>query len=504
MRVWIGLALAAASCGNPNDASYWIKRLDNPEKELQAVQNLTKIGDPAAVEPLCKLFAKKRHPDILRAIVSFKEKPGFKREQVVPTLISALDFGEDDYNNATIAAEAAADLGATEVIDALGQALEKTLPVKSRSNLAKLSAIQALARLKDKRGVDALIKTMEKPPEEQDFLLAKKAADALGEIGDEKAVRPLIRGLFYASTAHKPMFVEASIALLKIGPPAVQPLIDAHQGKDADLSALATKLQFQPGIMAHKTALVLGDLRAKDAVPALRATVRAKQEGDNHLGSLDALGRIGDPAALPDIVWALEKHPDYKMRQKATEALLLFGSKDVLPPLLKAAKEGYVVQEGEKYDNVRIAAAMAFARLAGADGYDQLKPIAEAMKKDERDPVWDECLVRLELSRDCKDDAACYGKALDDAVLAKQESAAFHLVTAADGKSQLPALLKKLGTKDEIIRQAVLYALDRLADKSCKTCVGALRDQIEREKNVRVREDLVMDMRRTLARISRI
>lgn len=504
-----GLSLIGVffGCGNPNEASYWTKRLDDPAQEVEAVRQLQRIGDPAAIPALAQLFARKRHPDILRAIVSFKDKAGFQKESVVPSLVAALDFSEEEYNSATVATEAIADLGATEAMDALLALLDKPLPVKSRANLAKLAAIQTLLRLKDVRAVDALVRTMERSPEEQDFLLAKKAAEALGEIGGEKAVRPLIRGLFRASTAHKPMFIEASVALLQIGQPAVAPLIAAHQGKDEELNALAKQLEFKPGIVSHKTALVLGDLRAKEAIEPLRATLRAKSEGPpedpqmSHRGAIVALGLIGTAETLPDVLGALERHPDWHMRQLAAEMLNIHGSPEALPALLKAAKEAFVVQDGDKYDNVRLAAALAFARSAGIDGYAQLQPLVEAIPQEERDGVWDECLTRLEVSRDCKSDARCYAKALDDAVLAKQESAAFHLARLEGAKSELSALAKKVSTKEEIVRLAVLYAVDRLADKQSRDVIEVLTAQIAREKDKRLAAEIVTEMRRTLARI---
>ncbi|MEK6606142.1 MAG: HEAT repeat domain-containing protein [Myxococcota bacterium] len=510
---WLGAILVVAGCGNPNKADYWIGKLDDPATELEAVQNLQKIGDPAAVEPLGKLFAKKRHPDILRAIVSFKDKPGFKNELAMPTLLSALDFTEDEYNNATVAAEAIADLGAVDAIDTLVAVLDKPLPVRSRANLAKLAAIQSLARLGDPRAVDGLIKTMERPIGEQDFMLAKKAAEALGELGDARAAKPLVRGLFYASTAHAPMFVEARVALVRLGQSAIPPLIAAHQGQDEEINALAKKLEFKPGIVAHKTALVLGDLRAAEATAALRATLKAKGVGPeedasmSHRGTIYALGMIGTVESLPDLLWALEKHPDWKMRVAAAEALNLHGGKDALPKLLQMAKSGFIMVDGEKYNELRWASAMAYSRAAGFEGYAGLEPIAKAATEEDGKSIFDECLQRLEVSRECKEDAACYARALNDGVLVKQESAAFHLARLADGKSQRPAVLKKLGTKEPVVRLAVLYALDRLGDKACQDCLATLRAQIEKERGKTAKAlgaDLVSEMRCTLARIARI
>ena len=52
--------------------------------------------------------------------------------------------------------------------------------------------------------------------------------------------------------------------------------------KNAALEADAKKYEFRPGVIEQKTALVLGDLRAKEAVPAMLAELKKPQKGDNH------------------------------------------------------------------------------------------------------------------------------------------------------------------------------------------------------------------------------
>ena len=51
------------------------------------------------------------------------------------------------------------------------------------------------------------------------------------------------------------------------------------QRKNAKLEADAKKYEFLPGIIEQKTAIVLGDLRAKKAVPALLEKLGKKDEG---------------------------------------------------------------------------------------------------------------------------------------------------------------------------------------------------------------------------------
>ena len=231
--IGLGLSLLIASgCGDPKDPATWIKKLRDVTKpsaamptgarfSVEAVRKLQELGDASAVPALIDLYKDHQHPIILRALISFKDK------RAVPTLIGALDFSEDQYRNATLAASALADLGATEAVGPMSKVLQRPLPIKSRANLAKLATIRALAKLGDKGAVPELIATLERRPEQQDFLLAKEAATALGQIGDPQAVPVLIRGLYMSSTIQGSAYPHARVALVQIGRPAVQPLVAA-------------------------------------------------------------------------------------------------------------------------------------------------------------------------------------------------------------------------------------------------------------------------------------
>ena len=511
IRIFCTVALAA--CAGKDDPAYWIDQLDDSDTKVvdEAVLQLGKLGNPEAVGPLTALYAKHPRVEILKALVALMGKPGYKREQAIPTFIAALDFTEDTYNSANVASEALGDLKATEAVEALIKVLDKKLPLKSRANLTKLTAIQALAKIGSAASVDGLIRAMERPAEEQDFPIAMAASAALGTVGDPKAVKPLIRGLFYVGRGLN-MYANARVSLVKIGAPAVEPLIEAHQRRDADLEALAKKLDFVPGILEFKTALALGELRDPRAIPALRATLKAKPLGDenelsrSHNGAITALGMIGGEEAADELIWTLEKHPDWKIRAKSAEMLNIVGSTKALPKLLQMAKTGFFTCDLGKCNEIRWASALAFSKIGTSEGYAQLEPIVKAASPEDGRDIFDEALVRLELARECKEDAACYARALSDKVLAKQEAAAFQLARRPEAKSQLAALADKVGSREPVVRLAVLNAIDRLGHKDCATCIAKIEEQIQRDERKTTKAlggDLVNEMRCTLARIQK-
>jgi HEAT repeat protein len=156
------------------------------------------------------------------------------------------------------------------------------------------------------------------------------------------------------------------------------------------------------------------------------------------------------------------------------------------------AKTGDVVKGGQKYQDVRIASAMAYARLGGAAEADAFAPVAAGEKLAVAE--FKECATRLELAKKCDKDVACYVAGLEDPSLPKQEKAAFQLGHL--GKAALPGLVKKIAVREPIVRLALLHSLGKVADKGAAEVLKALDAQIEidRTKPAPMR-DIVLEMR---------
>jgi len=122
---------------------------------------------------------------------------------------------------------------------------------------------------------------------------------ALGDIGDRRAVEPLLETMQYIDSHY-----EAREALAKIGEPAVESLIQA----------LDEKLEIDP-IDAVEAIRKIGK-------PAVEPLIRALRN-ENQLirkNAAIALGRIGDPRAVEGLVQAL-KDEDVGVRKAAEQAL---------------------------------------------------------------------------------------------------------------------------------------------------------------------------------------
>lgn len=485
------------ACDDPKKAETWIKKLRDPEHATKAVRELQKIGDPVAIKPLCDLFKDFESPTILKAIISLAKRDPKVGKVAVPTLIAALEFTEDKYHNATLAADALADLEAAEAVEPLAKVLDRPMAIKSRANLAKLAAIKALGRFQDKRAIPFLVRTLERRPEQQDFLLNKESAIALGKIGDAspEVVSVLIRALFMASTIQGTSFPMARIALVQLGKPTVPALLDALQGKDEKLNKMAKELDFQDGVVLGKVSRVLGDMMAKPAVDPLLDILKKANLGDDYTkgidGVIEALGRIGDEKALPPLLKLLkDKKANYKMRMQVCQAFTVMGNKKTIPALLEVAEKGDI--EGG-FTNLREGAAMAYSRVVGGE-VDAGYPKMEAMIADPKLAgykatigVFKEALDRLKVAKECKDDPLCYGKKVTDKglSLAQREKAGIMIGILSDGRKALPDLMKALPEREPVLRLYFLESvkhLGRATDAELIKLLGELYAKDSRRK----------------------
>ncbi len=471
-RLWV-LVLATSflflACDDPKDPNTWIKKLRDPEHATEAVKQLRRLGDPIAVEPLCDLFKDFPSPEILKAIISFKDK------RSIPTLIAALDFTEDKYHNVTLAAKALAKLKAVEAVEPLGKVIKKPMAIKSRANLAKVAAIAALATIGDKKAVPVLIEALDKKPTEQDFHINKKAAKALGELGDPAAVPILIRGLFMSSSIQGTSFPQARVALVRIGQPAIEPLVNAMKGKNEKLNAMPKEWEWKDpdpkSVIFNKLAIVLGDLRAKEAVPHLLESLKNSKidTADTTVaGVIEALGKIADERAVDPLIKILtNKKANYKLRMQVCSAMTVIGSKKTLPVLLEIAEKGFV---GGGFYNLREGAAMAYGRIVGAEVETSYAKVEAMLKEPELQKykatkdLFQEVLDRMSVAKECKDDAECYGKkAVDKKLkLAKREKAGIMIGILANGRKAMPYLIKALPDREPVLRLYMLESAKRI------------------------------------------
>jgi HEAT repeat protein len=504
----LSLALGSlASCtGDPNDPNTWAKQLKNLRTQKEALDHLANMDVEKArpaLPALIELYKDTKRPEHLEALARYKD------ERTKALFIEALDFTDDDFDRATIAAGVLGEMRSPDAVDPLIKAAEKQLPIKSRANNVRLTAIRALVKIGDKRAVPMLMKILTTSADDQDFLFNQKSALALAEFRDPQSIPALIKGLFMTGRGVG-IFQECRLALVRIGAPAVAPLIELLQEKNAEIQEMAKRLKFEevtPGVVPHKAAILLGDLRAHKAVPALIGKARSKGRGDEQRSALIALGYIADAPSVDAILAVLkDAKADPAARASAADALYLSGDRRAVPTLFEIAKSGYVTQGGQRASDLRASAAIALARIAGKESFESFKALAE--KETEAQGVFGMALDRMLVANECDKSVDCYGKKLLDPSWTRAEKAAFAIGFSGDAKHGLPLLLAAMKpiaamTPERFpVHQAILFSVARLGTKTCKECIEKLEKQIERdEKAVRIAgaRDLLGETRVTMA-----
>jgi hypothetical protein len=161
----------------------------------------------------------------------------------------------------------------------------------------------------------------------QSFYYSLMATEALGTIGDKRAVEPLLAALRDQVERHGQVSREVVEALSKIGELAVIPLFALIRNRrDAQ--------------ERHAVFAALWVLREIKDVGAIEPLIAGLQDTDEVVRSAaaEALGGIGDVLAVEPLLAALQDH-DHRVRSAAAEALGRIGDARAVAPLLAALQD---------------------------------------------------------------------------------------------------------------------------------------------------------------------
>jgi HEAT repeat protein len=185
--------------------------------------------------------------------------------------------------------------------------------------------------------------------------LGKQPVDVLANLG-KAGVEPLIEELYNRSPLERR---QAAQALGEIGDPrAVPHLIDVLQDKD-------------PLIRRHAVE-ALGKIRDKRAVPALITVLDGREEPSFiRTAAAGSLGLIEDPAAVPALIRALHA-TDWDVRSRAARSLGKIGDVRAIAPLLAVLEDKDPLIRGYAVD-----------ALGGIGDLSAVKPLAEVLEKDD-------------------------------------------------------------------------------------------------------------------------
>jgi HEAT repeat protein len=353
--------IAGAPAGQPAAVEALIGALDHDELQLAAREALVRVG-ARAVAPLMAHVGDARpdraalYVDLLREIGSSEATPllldelgrGRLPEEPLVDALGAMLRAGDKRPMVTLVALLGAPSGSLRRHAA--EALRGSVDARAISALAaatvdgerdvRVMAIGELGRLGAREALPELGRALGSGDEET----AAAAARALGQLGDRRAVEPLIGAL---GRSERRVRREAADALARVADGSAAPSLmralrtAAPDRRATAIVALGGVVRRHPDATARE--LLLGYVEGSDTAAALAA--------------LDALGAMGDKAAVPRLVHVVESRFDDDVRRRALAALGDSGGDDATRTILS-------MLAGDSGDqSVRAEAAWALGKL---------------------------------------------------------------------------------------------------------------------------------------------
>jgi HEAT repeat protein len=236
--------------------------------------------------------------------------------QEVEQLIKELSCNPDPSERCS-AAFKLARLANSRALEPLFNALNEDI-IPFRSSYVREAAAQALGELGDKRAVKPLLSVLKKYSDAG--RTGRAAATALGRLGDRRAVESLIDVLNDSVLSES-----AAQALGMLGEPrAVDPLVDLLRGQYNNYPAEDALVQFGP---------------AYAVVPLIRTLDEAS--ADVRVRIARVLGELHDERAVTALADLLRDSED-EVRSAAAKALGIQGNKRAVQPLIDALVKGEI------------------------------------------------------------------------------------------------------------------------------------------------------------------
>jgi len=423
----------------------------------------------------------------------------------LPALMKALEWRtEVNEEHAITAARTLAviDVPAAEktaVVKKLAEALDRVSGKRPVDNRMRVEFLRTLGELNDPAGAEVLTKVALRQSEEQNFLINILAVEQLGRLADPSTVPALVEALYLFDPANPANRLNAAVpsALVRIGRPALQPLLAVLKGEDKKAllgskawiaavrqrSPQAAEQMNAPSEMKKEAEFALGMLGFSESIDPLIATASDADKGVA-LGAAVALASInradGDTQRIRETLLKTYEKQDKVQRMQVLRAIQHLYDPGTLPFLMQVAKA-----PEEELPDIRVIAMNAYAMLANkaeaapaqafiAGDSSPYKATFEAQNK-----------ALLASATSCDQDLACWTKKLDDKDENVARKATYMLARLGRGKPEaVAALVSKIDDPREFVRGDALSALDYVAIKGSPEGVQKI-DQVRRAEEGR-------------------
>lgn len=328
----------------------------NPLVRKLSAEVLGNIGDLSAVTPLIKLLKDSDDEVVLTAIEALGK---IADPAALESMLPFLQHSDPKFRKLT--ATALGEIGQSLAAESL------LVLLRDEQEEVRLAVAKALGKISDPVAVEGLINSLN----DSSLRVREAVAEAIGNMGPI-AVKPLI-----AILGDWDKDIQAiSKALNTIGAAAIKPLINALSSKETKVSEVAAvlldHLGWQPSQDENGAAYYIAKKQwlniVKIGQPAVNPLIDATKDTDIWLrtGAVESLGNIADRSAVePLIGMFLDKY--WNVRDAAVEALVKIG-------------EPAVEQLIEVLNERHPATVEYAARALGAIGDEQaIQPLNDAL-----------------------------------------------------------------------------------------------------------------------------
>ncbi len=526
-------ALIAVGChADPDDAAGQARELADSVRRQNAIANIQRLygaalanasGDRAGAEPRaiadatvgpltqCYLDNPGDRSNGLRILDVLVE---MRDTRSLPALTKALEWqNEISEEHAVRAARVIRELTLDEaqrgqVVPALATALGRVTRERPVDNQMRIEFLNTLGRLADRRATEAMVRVLLLQDERQNFLINRLAAEQLGHLEDPEAVPALIQALFLFAANNPGMRMNdvAAQALVRIGRPALEPLLATLRGENAEVNAVAAQYiaavrARQPdaaaqmsvqSIVSNEAGYALGQLGFREAIDPLIAETNQIDPGERPdsreedptdtarmMGAAIALVSINrEEADTPRIRAALLTV--FRRSDVALQNQLLVGMQHTMDPGLLDFLHTTAQRPRNPDDEIpdqRILAFRAYAFLANRSEIARLRAILAVEPEGICRDSFTEFEPILAVAEECDQDLACWQNKLGDSNSLVVRKAAYMAARYGRGNpAAITALVARIGHSDEQVRGEVLYALDYAAPGGSPEAVARIEE----------------------------
>ncbi|NVB36839.1 HEAT repeat domain-containing protein [Pseudenhygromyxa sp. WMMC2535] len=517
--------------GDPNALETQVKKLDEEESRSEGFQQLERIVSGIVTnpeDPRRQEFAEKVLPkfeEIWDSAEPYREQMltmalQIERPEAAGIWKKAIivDGSAEAHKQAIIAFQGIRAANATELggpiaeqFKALNESPGKDMGAGQEGAL-RYEMAKTLGELKASEGVDVLIETLEIPEETMGEAkpVYKAAIDALGQIGDPKAVDALITVQFAVADAPGTQSIgERGVrALGAIGEPAVPKLLETVEGKNEKVNKLAVEKGADVTSVQATAVRTLGVIGSKTAAEAVIAYMPQRDcgeepeeiEDEDELGQMallrqvaaNALGQMRAESAVPALCSCRDATHDPGDTWVVVSALGRIASPEAFECLETVVSEGYydpeIMGASDLKYTLRWEAARWMIIAAAPDNVADVKAVIEGNDPKVKEEVeklgWMKGLAVVE---ECKDDKDCYGKVLADTTRDwfEREVAAFNFARRSEpGDTEAAVqLAKAFKTRDPSARVNIAWLTASVAgDEPCPECAAELEKVMKSEE----------------------